>query len=225
MLTRHGVSSLVVDTLGDEASGENIVACFYFDFAARKEHSPTAVLGALLRQIVGGLAEIPGQVVEAYHKHKKVAGGRGPQLSEILKMLKTASASQRIFICVDALDECTVDREEVLESLQKILKESPGIRLFLTGRSHIRNRIGSPLAGAATFMKIKLNKRDITTYILAKLDKDTNKEAMNPSLVRDILTKIPPLVSEMYVGARHRKIHPSNSLTNIPVCLGFCCCL
>ena len=202
LLTRHGVSSLVVDALGDEASGENIVACFYFDFAARKEHSPTAVLGALLRQIVGGLEDIPAQVVEAYNRHKKVAGGRGPQLSEILKMLKTVSASQRIFICVDALDECAEDQLEVLDSLQKILKESPGTRLFLTGRSYIRNMIGILLAGAATSMEIKLNKRDITTYILAKLQKDTNKEAMSSFLMEEMITKIPPLVSEMYVGAK-----------------------
>ena len=200
LLTRHGVSSLVVDALGDEASEKNIVACFYFDFAARKEHSLTAMLGALLRQIVGGLAEIPEEIVEAYSRHKRVAGGREPQLSEILEMLQTASASQRIFICVDALDECAADLQGVLESLQEILKRSPGTRLFLSGRSHIRNGTRILFAETATFMEIKLNRSDIFTYILAKLEEDTNKDAMNASLKEAILYKVPPVVSGMYVG-------------------------
>jgi len=204
LLIRRDVSSLVIDTLGDQASEKNIVvACFYFDFAARKEHSPTATLGALLRQVVNGLAEIPEEVVEAYNRHKRVAGGRGPQLSEILEMLQTASTSRRIFICVDALDECAVEHQQVvLESLQEISKKSPGTRLFLTARSHFRNGIRVLLAGTATFMDIKPNRRDIITYILAKLEDDTNKDAMNTSLKADILTKIPPSVSGMYVGAK-----------------------
>ena len=221
MLTRRGVSSLVVDALGGEASEENIVACFYFDFAARKEHSPTAMLGALLRQVVRGLAEIPGEVVEAYYKNRRVAGGRGPELSEILEMFQIASTSQRIFICVDALDECAAGQQGVLESLQEILRKSPGTRLFLTGRSYIRNRTRTLFAETATFMEIKLNKGDIITYIIAKLKEDTNKDAMNARLRDDILTKV-PFVPRMYVGANTSE-NPSNLLTNI--CLGFFWCL
>ncbi|RPA91902.1 hypothetical protein L873DRAFT_1619220, partial [Choiromyces venosus 120613-1] len=47
------ISSLVIDTLGDQASGHNIaVTCFYFDFAAEKEQTPSSMLGALLKQVV-----------------------------------------------------------------------------------------------------------------------------------------------------------------------------
>lgn len=204
LLTSRDFSSLVVDTLGDQASEKNIaVACFYFDFAAQKEQSPTDMLGALLKQVVSGLAEIPGEVVKAYNNHKRVAGGRGPQLSEILTMLQTISTSQRIFICVDALDECVAEhRQVVLESLREILEKSTGTRLFLTGRSYIRGEVQILLAETVTFMDIKPNRGDVITYILAKLGKDTNKGAMNTSLRGDILTKIPAIFSEMYVGAK-----------------------
>jgi len=203
-LTSHDASSLVVDALGDRVSDQSIiVACFYFDFTAQKDQSPTDMLGSLLQQIVSGLTEIPGEVVDAYYKHKRVTGGRRPRLSEIQTMLQTVSTSQRTFICVDALDECVAEhRQVVLKSLREIPERSPGVRLFLSGRSYIRGEVQSILAETTTFMEIKPNKGDIVTYILAKLEEDTNKDAMNASLREDILARIPAMVSEMYVGAK-----------------------
>jgi len=207
LLTSRDISSLAIDTLSHQFSHQNaIVACFYFDFAAREEQSPTDMLGSLVRQIVSGLENIPKEVVREYDRNKRVAGGRRPRLSEIQTMLQTVSTSQRTFIVVDALDECLAEhRQAVLKSLQGILERSPGIRLFLTGRSYIRDEVRGILANAATFIEIKPNEDDITTYILAKLEEDTNKDAMNLSLRRDILNKVPTMVSGMYVRANIRE--------------------
>ena len=72
MLTSRDVSSLVIDNLCDQAGDQNAtVACFYFDFAAQKEQSPTSTMGALLKQVVGGLEEVPEAILLAYHKQKK----------------------------------------------------------------------------------------------------------------------------------------------------------
>ena len=118
-------SSLVIDKLCDDAGegpGDAAVMCFYFDFAARKEQSPVNMLGSLLRQLVSGLGEIPEAVVQDFQKQRKGIGGRGLQVSEILKMFQTITATKRAFICVDALDECVPEhRMVVLESLQQIL--------------------------------------------------------------------------------------------------------
>jgi len=194
---------MVINALGREFSDQKvIVACFYFEFAAQKEQSPKNMLGSLLKQIVRGFPEIPGEVVKEYYKLKKVIGGRRPQLSEIQTMLQTVSASQRVFICVDALDECAAEhRQVVLKSLREILEKSPSTRLFLTGRSYIRGEVESLFVETVTFMDIKLNKCDINTYILAMLEEDTNKSAMSLSLQTDILTKVPAMVSGMCVRA------------------------
>ena len=67
MLTGRDVSSLVIDNLCNQARERNVsVACFYFDFAAQKEQSPTSVLGALLKQVVTGLEEVPEEIVRDY---------------------------------------------------------------------------------------------------------------------------------------------------------------
>jgi len=58
-------------------------------------------------------------------------------------MLKTVIASlTQVFICLDALDECLPKRfPEILVSLGDILRESPGTRIFLTGRAHVREDV------------------------------------------------------------------------------------
>lgn len=67
VITSCDISSLVVDSLCDYAAGENVVVvCFYFDRGAQKEQWPTSVLGAILKQNVGGLDEVPGEIDPVY---------------------------------------------------------------------------------------------------------------------------------------------------------------
>ena len=69
VLTSHDVSSLVIDSLCDHASRQNIaVACLYLDFATQRGQSPTSMLAALLKQLVAGLGEVPEEMVEAYEE-------------------------------------------------------------------------------------------------------------------------------------------------------------
>ena len=201
MLTSRDVSSLVIDELCDQAGGQNAtVACFYFDFAAQKEQSPTSMLGALLKQLVCGLEETPEEILQAYQGQKNAIGGRGPKLSDIVKMAQTTSSEKRTFICIDALDECVAgDRVKILDSLNQILEKSPGTRIFVTGRPHIRPEIERCLAGRVTSVSISPKRDDIIRYLHNRLREDTALDAMDSSLEADILKKIPQEISEMYV--------------------------
>ena len=202
VLTCHDVSSLVVDRLCDQARGQNTtVTCFYFDFAARKEQSATAMLGSLLKQIVSGMETIPEDISRAFQEQKKAIGGRGPQLVDIVKMLQAITSSQRTFVCIDALDECAaVHRVKILDSLKQILERSPGTRIFITGRPHIRAEMETRLGGRVISVSLCPNKEDIIRYLRVRLGEDETPDAMDESLTTDILEKIPGNVSEMYVG-------------------------
>ena len=99
LLTNWDDSSLVIDKLCDDAVEEDTaVACFYYDFAARNQQSPANMLGSLLRQLVSGLDGIPEVVVRGFRNQKKVIGGRGLQVSGILKMFQTITTIKRTFI-------------------------------------------------------------------------------------------------------------------------------
>ena len=203
MLTSHDVSSLVIDTLCDRASQKNIaVAGFYLDFISQKEQSAAGVLGALLKQIIGGLEEVPIEIVKVYRHQKNLGGGRGPRLLELVKMLRTVSSSQCTFLCVDALDECTERCQlDVLDSLQMILQGSPGTRLFLTGRVRIMDAVRRRFHNGVAVACISPREEDITQYLRARLDEDTTPGAMDRSLRTEILRIIPEIASEMWVVA------------------------
>ena len=200
VLTSCEVSSLVIDWLYDQAGGQRIaVACFYFDFAAQKEQSPTNMLGALQKQVVGGLEEIPKEIVQAYKDHKKVIDGRGLQLADIVKMLQTTASEQPTFICIDALDECAVGyRVKVLDSLNQILRRCPSTRVFVAGRPQIQAEVEKRLSSRRVMaIRIIPQRYDIIGYLHTRLDEDTKLDAMDSSLKADILKKIPEDVSEM----------------------------
>ena len=184
---------------------DSVVTCFYFDFAARSEQSPVNMLGSLLRQLVTGLEEIPEIVVRGFQNEKKAIGGRGLQVSGILRMFQAITTTKRTFICVDALDECVPEnRVVVLESLGQILRSSADTRIFITGRSHILSEVERRLDGTATFILIEPTKNGVVDYLREKLKNDTTPEEMSSTLEANIMESISQLSSETYVEPNAR---------------------
>jgi len=200
VLKTHDVSSLAIDALCDRARERDIaVACFYLDSTAQKEPSPTSVLGALLRQAVAGLEEIPGEIAQAHEDQRNCIGGRGPQHTDIVKMLQNTSSKKRTFICIDALDECMRrQRVKLLDSLNQILQKAPSTRIFLTGGLDIRPEIENPFAGKVTSLSISPKRDDHIRY----LAEDTTSDRMD-SLEAKIPKKITENISQMYAKQRH----------------------
>ena len=177
--------------------GNATVACFYFDFTAQGQ-PPDAVLGSVLRQVVGGLDEIPEKIVKAFRDRERVIGGKRLQLAEIVEFLQDISSSRSTFICIDALDECpSGHRIKLLNLLNQILQKSPSARIFMTGRPHIRDEVDRHLAGRAINRSITPTKDDIVVFLRAKLSEDAMPAAMNESLEEEIILNVPETVSEM----------------------------
>ena len=210
MLTRRGVSSLVIDDLCNQSRRQNAtVACFYFDFAAQNQQSPASILGCLLKQLVFGLQEIPEEISEAYKDRKNAIGGQGPHISAILNMLQAATSRKRAFICIDAIDECAIEhRAKLLDSLGQLLQQSLGARIFVTGRPYILPEIGRRLAGRVTSISISPKRDDVVTFLQSRLAADTTPDAMDGTLEADITKQIPNDISEMYVEATTRLMLP-----------------
>jgi len=169
----------------------------YCDFLAQQEQSTTNILGAMLKQLAsrGGISK---HTREAFKKAKKEFGGRGLQLPDMLNILKKTVASlRRLFICIDALDECTPKhRRDLIESLREIVRVLPDARVFLTGRPHIDGEI---VACFSKTLRIPLSPthRDIMNYLERRLDSDTDPKAMDDELRADIMRILPEKISEM----------------------------
>ena len=127
-------------------------------------------------------------------------GGRGLQVSGILKMFQAVAATRRTFICVDALDECVPEhRMVVLESLGQILQGSPNTSIFMTGRPYVRSEVERELGGAATFVFVRATEDGVLRFLQEKLRKDTVPNMMSSTLEEDIMKSIQAISSETYV--------------------------
>ena len=200
MPTSGNDSSVVVDWLLNRTRGQDTaVTCFYFDFAARKEQTATSMLGSLLKQMVSGTGRIPEDIWRVLREQREAVGRRKPELDDIVKMLQLVTSSQRTFMVIDALDECTaVQRFRLFNSMKDILEKSPGARIFLTGRPHIRTEIETRLAGRVASVSVGPARDDIVKFLRVRLSEDETPDAMDESLEADILEKIPDNISEMY---------------------------
>jgi len=155
------------------------------------------MLGAILKQL-SNREGIPEHIREAFQKAKKAFGGRGLRLCDLVDSLKKAiTPLQRVFICIDALDEATPQhRRELLESLREIIRVSGNTRVFLTGRPHIEGEIIKCFSKVA-MIPLSPTQDDIKSYLEMKLDNDTDHYAMDDELRADIMRVIPEKISEM----------------------------
>ena len=203
-------SSLVIDTLLNGIERDSVaVAYVYCDFSTQDMQSASAVMGSVLRQVVGALARIPDEVQEAFERAKKQADGCGFRLPEILDMLiKFLPSLERVFICIDALDEFPIkQRAQLWKSLKRVVRECPTTRLFLTGRPQIREEVEGYLPRAAYMVTIEPTSGDIRRYIEERLSEDLDESTIDEELRADIKSVIPKRVSGMYVLTRDVEFH------------------
>ena len=154
-------------------------------------------MGAILKQLAGR-GEIPDHIRRAFQKAKREFGGRGLLLPDVVDMLKKEiTLLLRVYICIDALDECTPKhRRELIESLREIVRVSPGTRVLLTGRPHIDDEIARCFSKALR-LPLSPTHGDIVSYLEMRLDGDTDPKAMDGELRADIMRIIPEKISEM----------------------------
>ena len=185
----------MIDRFRDQAREEPlVVAWLYCDYLAQKEQSVINVMAVILKQLVGR-REIPKDLREAFQE------GRRPLLPDLVRMLRIAIASlPRIFICIDGLDEfLPKDLPQLLESLIDSVRKSPTTRVFLTGRSHIKETVQRYFTKAVT-IPISPNQDDVRNYVEKKLDRDDEPEAMTKDLRADIVKMILDKMSDVWVG-------------------------
>ena len=115
--------------------------------------------------------------------------------------VKTVSSIERVYICFDAMDELlSENRSELLRSLRQIVRDAPNIRLFLTGRPHIRAELDKYLTKGAYIIHIVVDQGDIERYVSRRMeddDDDGDPDLMPDDLKNDILKTMLERASEM----------------------------
>jgi len=157
------------------------------------------MVGGILKQLLEK-GEMPEPDRWAFREGKRGFGGRVMQLPDRIKILEMTIASlPEVAICIDALDECLPkDRQDLLESLQEIVRASSTSRLLLTGRPHIRDEVKRSFM-EAIMIHVTPTIGDIERYLEMKLSRDATPSAMDDSLRAQIMREIPSKISAMWV--------------------------
>lgn len=175
-------SAIIQDIQRLHTAGLATLAYYYFDFRDVKKQDLYGLLSSLLSQL--------SAESDSYYKilsklYVDNAGGtRKPTrsaLSECLKDMLNLPGQGKIFLAIDAIDECPNSsgtpspREEVLELIEELVElELPNVHLCVTSRPEIDIRaVLKPL----TSLKISLHdesgqKEDILEYIRSVVRSD-----------------------------------------------------
>lgn len=133
------VASLIEDLQGERRAivgpgYRPLVLYFFCDGKEAAKAETSNVVEVLLRQI---LVQFPSVGYEMSRSIRKVGGQFSLTLSNGIRILQEALSSvPKVFLIIDALDECTGGKEQLLDALLGAAKDLNHLRLLVTTRSH-----------------------------------------------------------------------------------------
>ena len=184
------------DSDGDSDSGI-VIAYLYCNFRRQDEQRIEDLLASLLKQLSQGRQALPESIRSLYDQHK--ARRSRPSVDEISKTLQSVAATySRVFILIDALDECLINdgcRARLLSEIFE-LKTKHGANLFTTSR-FIPDVIEKFKHDPS--LEIRANEEDVQRYVNGHISNLPSFVGRNLDLQNEIKTEIIKAVDGMYV--------------------------
>jgi hypothetical protein len=187
--TADGVRSrsLVIDTLREVLENSKSKVGLAYVYCNYKEVQKTEeFIAAIVKQLLVPLDVIPEEIFRIYERYRKA---KNPiSLPDAREMLRLACAAlQRVYICVDALDELE-ERDRLLESLQET---PPSVNLFTTGRDNVKTTVQLRFE-QAMMIQVKANESDVRNLIKYEISESRKSypNLMDETLEHDITKRV-----------------------------------
>lgn len=194
------IASLVIAHLQNMfPPGHGVGIAFLFcSFSSRHEQLPEDLLASLLQQLVPQRA-VPKNLQELFDLYKTRPRGSLPSIGEIYACLHTAIAAySRVFIVIDALDECGAEyRTTFLENIFE-LHASTGVNIFATSRP-IQEIAGTFEDRARTLhvIEIEAHEDDVQMFLDSSISRSHPSIRRNADLQADVKKEIGAAVRGM----------------------------
>jgi hypothetical protein len=193
------LTSIVVEELSTRFSNDPTIciAYIYCNFRRQDEQKISDLLASLLKQLAESQPSLPSTMKELYNRHKTKR--TRPSLEEISRSLQAVTTLySRVFLIVDALDECQVSNNCRKRFLLEIfsLQANHGVNLFATSRfiPEITTKFQRNIS-----VEIRASKEDIERYLEAHMRHLTPFDDWNQQLQDEIKVEILDAVDDMYV--------------------------
>ena len=194
------ITSIVIEELLSRVENNQsmVVAYLYCDFRRQDEQSAEHLLVSLLKQLIQEWPSLPNSVKSLHDNHQKKH--TRPSFNEISKALQSiVSLYPRIFIIVDALDECQMARGCRAKFLSEILniQAKCGISLFATSRfiPDIMEKFESSMS-----LEIRASEQDVRRYVDGHVSHLPAFVERSLDLQEEVKTEIVKAVGDMYVA-------------------------
>jgi hypothetical protein len=193
------ITSIVVEELTARFSNDPTVgiAYIYCNFRRQGEQKIDDLLASLLKQLAETQLSLPSTVKELYDRHNTER--TRPSLEEIsISLQVVATLYSRVFIIVDALDECPVSdgcRQRFLSGTFN-LQAKCGANLFATSRPI--SSIEKEFEGNSR-LDIRASEKDVRRYLEGQMFRLPGFVARSLELQEQIKTDIVKAVDGMYV--------------------------
>lgn len=200
----------MTDRLRDHFFAQNVaIAHLYLDYRDQERQSPENMAASVLRQLAMAKATIPQPLIEL---HQRLKGQqRKPQQQDLEQtILAICQDFDRVFIIIDALDECDINvhRTRFLEFL-KFLRQKTSVSLFLTSRPYPED-VKKVFEDCAQ-ITIKAEDADLRKYISKEIQRSEAADDIDEDFRREIVEKI-------VLGARHMYVNTICQFFYFTVC-------
>ncbi len=181
------ITAIVIDNLQEQFRGNQSIgiAYIYCNFQRQHEQKAEDMLASLLKQLTHGCSSFPQSVEDLYNRHEK--DRTRPSFDEISKtLLLIATEYSRIFIAVDALDECDDSSRDKMLAEIFALQSRIQISMNIIATSRINDTIQRHFDGFPS-LEIYARDDDIQSYVAMQtelletdlLDNDIREKIQN----------------------------------------------
>ncbi|KAI9767661.1 MAG: hypothetical protein M1840_005532 [Geoglossum simile] len=196
------LASVVVDYLERSFNEDTVaIAYIYCSYKGQEDQTVVNLIASLLQQLVQRNPVISEKVISLYRSHTQRQSR--PTLGEYSSLLQSEICRfSKVFIVIDALDECPEDKGVRESFLAEIHKLQPSIYLFVTSR-HISTI--ERMFEEAAHVEIRASDKDVRMYLEGRIKREgrlARNVRADPSLKEKIIYTIVEKAKGMFLLAQ-----------------------
>ncbi|MCJ1392629.1 hypothetical protein MMC18_005499 [Xylographa bjoerkii] len=196
------LASIVVDYLQKKFPETSVLTtCIYCNYKEKDNQTAQDLLASVLKQLVQGCDWV-SEDIKALHKDHIKRNVRLPREDLIQALQSDIARFRRVFIIVDALDECTEERNIRMDILNELRSLPPNANLLVTSRHN--STIAAEFKGRMT-LEVNATDSDVTRYVLARIQHEhrlLRHVRADPVLQQSIISEVVGRAKGMFLLAQ-----------------------
>ena len=193
------LTAIIIDdlTMRFQSEADIGIAYLYCNFRRQDEQNADHLLASLLKQLSQKRTSLPDSVKALYEKHKDQR--TRPSFDEISRTFQSVAITfSKVFIVIDALDECRTTDGCRTRLLTEIFLAQAKSRANVFATSRFMPEVTEKFEGSIS-LEIRAGEEDVRRYLEGHMFRLPGFVVRGPELQEEIKTNIVKAVDGMYV--------------------------